>query len=149
MKGFPSLFIVLLLVSSFIFFRCSKDTVSEDFKSGKLDFDTLVFNHSMKGWELYSWTEGKTWVYSVLPGTNRLKTKEEVIANTIKVCGTDSLKMLLGKFPEDEYIAWIGERWLFQCWGNNDGNFSLPGQKTIDEIKEYCLKRKLNLGISE
>jgi hypothetical protein len=103
----------------------------------------------MKGWELYSWPNGNDWNYSILVGTNRTKSYNEVTTNKIVVCGKDSLKMLLDKLPENEYIFWIGEEWLKSCWGNDYGDLSLPDNKTINEIKTYCEGKKLVLGISD
>ena len=37
--------------------------------------------HSMKGYELYSWPEDSQWHFTLITGTNRDKTLEEVISN--------------------------------------------------------------------
>ncbi len=37
---------------------------------------------SMKGYELYSWKIKGHWYYSLLPGTNRLKTSDEITATS-------------------------------------------------------------------
>ena len=42
-------------------------------------------------------------------GTNRVKSYEEVLTNKIFVFGKDSLKMLLDKFPQNEYIFWVAK----------------------------------------
>jgi hypothetical protein len=102
----------------------------------------------MKGWELYSWPNGNDWNYSILIGTNRLKSYEEVTTNQIIVFGKDSLKLLIDKFPENEQLFWIGREWLERCWGSNYGDLSLPDENTINEIKEYCVQKKIVLGIS-
>jgi hypothetical protein len=96
---------------------------------------------------LYSWPNGNDWNYSILKGTNRLKTYNEVIKNKIIVLGIDSLKMLLDKFPKKEEIFWVGEGWLKRIWGTDYGNLSLPDSKIIDEIKNYCTQKELVLGI--
>lgn len=104
--------------------------------------DTLSFTHSMKGWELYSWPNKSDWNYSILMGTNRAKTYEEVISNKITVVGKDSLKILLDKFPSKEEIFWIGKR-------SGDGweNLSLPDDNTLNEIKNYCTQKELELNV--
>ena len=81
--------------------------------------DTISFSHSMKGWELYSWPSESDWNYSILIGTNRNKTYQEVTTNKISVVGKDSLKILLDKFPANEQIFWIGKP-----SGDDWGNFS-------------------------
>ena len=104
--------------------------------------DTIFFTHSMKGWELYSWPQGNDWNYSILPGTNREKTYDEVIANKIRVIGKDSLKMLLDKFPAKEELFWTGKR-----SGDGWANLSFPDDNTINEIKNYCQQKELVLSV--
>jgi hypothetical protein len=101
----------------------------------------------MKGWELYTWPEGDDWKYSILNGTNRLKTYQEVTTNQITVMGIDSLKMLIDKFPVKEEIFWISDYWLKNIWGSNYGNLSLPDTNTVNEVKKYCSSKGLALTI--
>jgi hypothetical protein len=103
--------------------------------------DTITFAPSMKGWELYSWASGNDWKYSILMGTNRAKTYDEVVTNKIAVIGKDSLKMLLDKFPAKEEIF---------CTGKGTGewaNLSFPSQTTIDEITNYATQKALTLQV--
>ena len=140
---------VFIILASFGCTNCSKDPDQELKPIQGLNLNTLSFEHSMKGWELYSWPNGKEWEYSILLGTNRLKTYEEVISNKIVVCGKDSLKMLLDKFPAKEYIFWIGQGWLGNIWHESHGSLCLPDSVTVNEIKEYCKKKGLELMISD
>jgi len=97
---------------------------------------------------LYSWPNGKIWNYSLLPGTNRLKSLEEVKSNYLVMHGKDSLKMLLNKIPENQEIFWVDKKWLEKCWGNNtNGSLSLPNSKTIHEIIRFCEKNDLQLSV--
>jgi hypothetical protein len=146
MKKIQFLIIVSLIVTSFIFIKCSKEN-NHNTGSGKLD--TLSFSHSMKGWELYSWPNGNDWNYSILIGTNRLKSYNEVTANKIVIVGKDSLKMLLVKIPIKDEILWVGKGWLESAWHDNYGNLSLPDTNTIDEIKNYCSRKELELVVIE
>jgi hypothetical protein len=143
MKTVKMIIAVSLLLSSFFFVRCNEATNPETNQLIQLKLDTVSFAHSMKGWELYSWPNGKDFNYSVLMGTNRAKTYEEVLANKLRVSGKDSLNLLLNKFPESESIFWI-----VKSWGNKR-SFVLPDQKTVDEIKAYCVQKKLTLMVIE
>jgi hypothetical protein len=105
MKKAQIAFSISLVVASFSLIACSKEN-NQDYNSSKLD--TLTISHSMKGWELYSWPNGNDWNYSLLEGTNRVKTYKEVTENKIVFTGIDSLRMVLDKFPAKEYIFWIG-----------------------------------------
>jgi len=136
---------LMVLFGSLSFFSCTKENQPDPV--GLFDMDTLSFARSMKGWELYSWPNGTDWNYSILPGTNRIKSYEEVIHNNILVCGIDSLKMLLDKVPANEEIGWIGEEWLTDCWPYEYGELSLPGKKILDEIQAYCDQKELKLSI--
>ena len=148
MKTSWGISILFIILASFHFNGCSEDTDNEFKAVAQINFDTLTLEHSMKGWELYSWPNGNDWNYSLLPGTNRLKSYREVTENSIIVHGTDSLKMLLDKIPENENIFWISEDWLESIWGGKYGNLSLPDQKTINGIMDYCIQHNLVLTIS-
>ncbi len=152
MRDKLKLFILLSLIH-FLFMECTKDNHT-DGVSVKSYIDTLTVPHSAKGWELYSWSNGNEWNYSILIGTNRIKTFEEVtLSNStgvhlITVTGIDSLELVLTRFPEGEFITWIGEGWLESSWGVNYGNLKLPPQKLIDEITVFCKQKKLILQVT-
>ncbi len=149
MKRLRIVIIVLMVVTSFNFIRCSKIADSEISTISKMDFDKLSFDHSMKGWELYSWPNGNDYNYSILMGTNRAKSYEEITSNKIIVFGKSSLKMLLDKFPAEENIFWFGKKWIERSGNNNYEFFAMPGNETINEIKEYCTQKKLTLIVSD
>jgi hypothetical protein len=109
MKNFHFAIALFLIMALVKFTQCSQENDQEVAPCNTLKLDTLTFHRSMKGWELYSWPDGNDWMYSILGGTNRTKTYEEVITNRIAVSGKDSLKLLLAKLPENENIFWIGE----------------------------------------
>jgi len=129
MKKIVNLIIISLIISLLGFIKCDKLTNPEMLLVDKINLDTLSFEHSLKGWELYSWPNGNDWNYSILVGTNIVKSYDEVTGNKIIVTGKDSLKMVLDKFPENENILWIGKEWLKRCWGGNYGN---PGIQSRD-----------------
>ena len=108
MKTLKIILIFSLIVNSLCLTDCSKGSDKEVHSIDKIDLETISFDHSMKGWELYSWPNGNDWNYSILVGTNRIKSYEEVTTNGIIVLGLDSLKMLLDKLPENENLFWIG-----------------------------------------
>lgn len=151
------LFIPLtILFLSLVFTACTKDSPNCDCLASLPDkLQTIKIELSMKGWELYSWqenTEGCTkWNYALLPGTNKLKTYNEVTVDALlKVSGEQQLKLLLNKFPANESILWVGEKWLSNVWGQsnvNYGNLRLPSTTVLDEIKQHCVQKGLQLTI--
>ena len=131
-----SIFILFLTLSLFRLINCIKDNKENNIVK-KSFLDTLTVTHSIKGWKIYSWPSGNDRYYSILVGTNSIKTYEQVTSNTptavhlITINGTNSLKLMLARFPESEYITLIGKTWLQNNWGGNYGNLSLPSQNQI------------------
>lgn len=64
----------------------------------------------MKGYELYSWKVKGKWHYSLLSGTNRVKSFDEITTNrTIRV-GDAALKSELKNLPKGEEVFWTAGR---------------------------------------
>jgi hypothetical protein len=73
--------------------------------------------HSMKGYELYSWLENSQWHFTLITGTDRNKTLDEIISNEdfiseagwvqIHVVGVDAIKTVFSKLPQNEFIFWL------------------------------------------
>lgn len=109
--------------------------------------------HSMKGYELYSWLAGDDWHFTLITGTNRLKTLEEITLGedvvtpdgwvSINVVGVDALKKVLTRLPPDEEILWVGGK------GFQAGEFELPDQGILSNIQTYCQQLELVLSLSE
>ena len=59
------------------------------------------FAESMKGYELYSWQEGDQWKFSLLIGTNRDKTLEEIKSADVVLADVDALLATLEKSRQD------------------------------------------------
>ncbi len=146
--------ILILLASISLLMKCTKDK-NENIPIAKSYLDTLTVTHSIKGWEIYSWPSGNDRYYSILIGTNRIKTYEEVTSDEpsamhlITITGIDTLRLVLARFPESEYIDLIGKTCLQNCWGGNYGNLSLPPQNQIDDIILFCTQKKLNLQVTD
>ena len=64
--------------------------------------------HSMKGWELYSWLEADDWRFALVPGTNRLKTREEVVAAGVP--GIQEIVQALVNLARGEEVFWSTQR---------------------------------------
>ena len=142
--SFPVLMIVCIISA------CSPEQEDTDSPIGVLDFDTIDFQPSMKGWELYSWPVRDNYCHSLLQGTNRIKSYNEVIHNDYVVFGTDSLKMLLACLPEGESIFWLGRDWLERCWGGQPyGELTVPVPDIVDEIEDFCSDHGLDLSVAD
>lgn len=105
----------------------------------------------MKGYELYSWQVGDEWYFTLITGTNRNKTVEEIKTGEniesqdgwvkISVTGTDALKALLARLPKGENVFWV------------DGliaptEFAKPPAEVVDQIQEYAVGLGLDFYVS-
>jgi hypothetical protein len=139
------IFVIFLSLCVLLLFRCSRDN-SEIIPTQNT---THNIEHSASGWELYSWKMEDHWKYSILIGTNRLKTYEEVITSNILATGEGKLKEILKLFPEGENITWIGQGWLERCWQSDYKNLELPPEIILEDIKQYCNEMKIILYVTD
>ena len=112
--------------------------------------------NSMKGYELYSWSENNQWHFTLITGTNRNKTLEEIISNTniisqdgwvhVHVVGVDEIKTVLSRLPQSEDILWLAklssEQKQQECI-----IIKLPEGSTLDTISKHSEQCGLNLLI--
>jgi hypothetical protein len=114
--------------------------------------------HSMKGYELYSWQADGAWHFTLITGTNRLKSLEEITTGEdmvstdgwvrVHVRGVEALKDLLCRLPAGEQVFWIGAQWLEGALADA-GGLALPPQETIHEVEESCERQGVVLRVSE
>ena len=112
--------------------------------------------HSMKGYELYSWTmeENGDWIYTLVTGTNRAKSyaelapPESVITadDWVKITAreTSTLQSVLDLLPEGETLLWLDAG---QLEGAPAIEASFPGQNVVREIEQYCEHRDIGLEV--
>jgi hypothetical protein len=93
------------------------------------------FPESMKGYELYSWRDGNQWNFSILVGTNREKTLDEIKDPKTVVRGVDALISALEQMPAGQYITWSSSETL-----------SFPPADIIEQIEEVCTDQGLILN---
>jgi hypothetical protein len=111
--------------------------------------------HSMKGYELYSWAQDNQWCFTLITGTNRNKTVDEIVTGEdyisesgwIKITanGTGGLKEVLSKLQPGEFVTWLtGMR---NTSGQTDVTLQLPPKEIKESIREYTVQRGLNMQI--
>lgn len=111
-------------------------------------------SHSMKGYELYSWEEEGQWRFTLITGTNRIKTVEEICSREdviseagwvrVQVVGVNVIGAVLGKLPQGEEIVWLESPRSDQT-PPSDIEFMLPPQQIMDSVKEQAEESGLNL----
>ena len=134
-------FLVLLLMN------CTERQPADVEPLPPIDYNSIHFDHSMKGWELYSWPNGNDWNFSVVVGTNILKSYIQVTEAPVAVTGIESLKKVLEHMPESEEIVWIGEGWLSQIWTDDYRDLMLPDEEVILAVNQFCQENGLLLTI--
>ena len=95
------------------------------------------FAGSMKGHELYSWQEDGQWKFSVLVGTNREKTLDEIKSTDVVLSGMDALTSTLEKIPAGQYITWSSRETL-----------SFPPEDIRSQVEQVCKDMGLILNIA-
>ncbi|MBN1316442.1 MAG: hypothetical protein JXA42_13285 [Anaerolineales bacterium] len=121
-------FSILLLFLSVLLAGCKEET------NEKPELD-----RSMKGYELYSWQDGEQWCFSLLMGTNRIKTYDEVTSLDVRIQGVDALLEELDRLPRGESLFWTS--------GLVPGT-RLPSDDIIAAVKETCQEGGIQLEIS-
>jgi len=147
MKQFAGYGVLLLII--FFSIHCSEKISVEAEPLPTIDYNALDFGHSMKGWELYSWPNGDDWNYSLIVGTNSLKSYNMVTGNPVSVKGIDSLKKVLERMPEGEEIFWIGENWLSHIWNDDYKDLRLPPENIVSEIERFCQEHGLIMTVTD
>jgi hypothetical protein len=95
------------------------------------------FPESMKGYELYSWQDGNQWNFSLLVGTNREKSLEEIKSAETVFSGVDALLSALEQMPVGQYITWSSRETL-----------SFPPDDIIEQVKQSCEDKGLILNLA-
>ena len=118
--------------------------------------DVDILPKSMKGYELYSWLEDGEWHFTLITGTNRNKTLEEIISKEnyisetgwvkVQVTGVDAINDVLNRLPQDESVFWCEGMRLGQTPEANN-YMQLPPDEITVEIKEHAEQCGLDLVV--
>jgi hypothetical protein len=107
------------------------------------------FPSLMKGLELYSWQKDGDWKFTLITGTNRIKTYQEITTHENKLTDTwvkisvssiESLKAVLARVPADNNIHWISSEVFV-------GGFSIPPDNIVEEVENHCESLDLHLDL--
>ncbi len=114
-----------------------------------LDMSSLseTYPVAFKGYELLSWRYKGDWVFTLMTGTNRAKSFEEILSAEnqystdalikITVRGIDDLKVVLERLPRGEQINWGG----MNLEGEVPANtlyFTYPPEEIVEEVVNFC-----------
>ncbi len=125
-------------------------------KIATLDLHDLADKYPLatKGYELVSWQKDGEWVYTLLAGTNRQKSFDEILAekNTftateirkVTVIGEDAFKEVIDRLSKGEWITWGGMNLAGEVPAETL-YFSYPDQEIMDELINYCKGKGITL----
>jgi hypothetical protein len=110
----------------------------------------------MKGYELYSWQEQGQWHFTLITGTNRNKTLEEIISGDsiesedgwvdIHTSGVESIKAVLSRVPEGEFVAWSEGQFVVPT-EQAIVKLILPPEDIVDELKDHAKQCGLDFKV--
>jgi hypothetical protein len=111
---------------------------------------------SAKGYELYSWQNGSDWNFTLITGTNRTKSFDEIIApgNTLSsdgfvklsVTGLEEIKKMLALLPSGEQVFWAGMDLTGQV-PSGTVFLTFPPQNVIQDLTWFCTQRHITLQL--
>ena len=93
---------------------------------------------STKGWELYSWQEDGRWAFSLLEGTNRLKTVGEIRSPKTMLDDIDALGLVLESLAAGQWVTWWDPSWA-------EGALAFPPANLVERVRTTCEERGLQL----
>ena len=103
----------------------------------------------LKGYDLFSWQRDGQWYYSLLPGTNRTKTYQEITSDGVARKGTRGIKEELKKLPKGATVLWVnGDSPSIAKASRGDAPaLDLPDGTRVRRIKKICDKLGLKLEL--
>lgn len=113
---------------------------------------------SVKGYALYSWRARGAWYFTLITGTDRVKTVEEITEGQnlidpagwvkLSVKGADAVKELLEGLGAGDTVMWVGPQWWQEVTGARSP-FALPDQQVIDDLVQHAAMKGLVLEVTE
>jgi hypothetical protein len=110
---------------------------------------------SSKGYELYSWQKDGQWHFTLITGTNRTKTMEEItsgedyISETgwvkIHVVDVNPIKGVLSLLPQNESVSWCDELHIGQI---TETDLALPPVEIVEAIRGYAKQCSLDFKVA-
>ena len=117
--------------------------------------DAAPLPRSFKEYELYSWKMGGTWYFTLITGTNRLKTLAEITSpenveqgDWIKITavGVSNLESVLARLPAGTQISWNSARHLDSSSHGSGPRIRRPPVWVFRQLGSYCSERDLDLS---
>jgi len=92
----------------------------------------------MKGFEIYSWQDDGDWRFSLLVGTNRNKSFDEVTSPDTVLKEIEDLETALRRIRAGQFVIW----WV------PVKNLSFPPDEVVERVQQICQDQGLELTIA-
>ena len=111
----------------------------------------------MKGYELYSWLADGEWHFTLITGTNRLKTGAELTMRgdtvegdwvKITVDSVEELKTALGRLPPGSVVVWLDRVGLASRQSAAAVKLELPPRDLVSIVDTLCTESGIRLELS-
>ena len=112
---------------------------------------------TMKGYELYSWREDGQWRFTMITGTDRNKTLEELVsgedfiseAGWVKATftGTDDIEAALDKLAPGEFVLWLSG--IREPSSQTGVTMQLPPPEVVGAVRQSAVQRGLNFQVQD
>ena len=97
----------------------------------------------LKGYELYSWEKDEDWYFSILSGTNRAKSIQEITDSSLNTSiPFDVLVQRIDFLPISSQIFWS-----YKNMSSNKEHFDFPPDSVILKLEQICLNSNLSLHV--
>ncbi len=97
-------------------------------------------------WEVYSWqSRDGEWRFSIVPHTNRLKSRREVTDPAIALSGLAELKHALARIPKGQSVFWMDEAQLAS--DGREPTLAYPPEQVMNDIDTYCRRMGIRLSV--
>ena len=140
--------VILIFTTLAVFAGCSEAPPTADISASLLP-------SSFKGYELYSWSVGDDWYFTLITGTNRNKTLAEITSQEsifeqdgrvkITVLGIHELLLVLDRLPSSEQIFWLDGKRLDVS--EDISKIVIPPGDVVDQVLKHSSQRGLELEI--
>ena len=136
------IFIMLTLFLCFALPACSNEILFEPFDDAWQHYCNSTQIPAMKGLDLYVWKADSHFEFGILPGTNRLKTAEEVEGLKEYPLNLEHTKEYLGKYDKETYVGIIPLDTIFtaeevESLKKEFNDLNMPNIMYIPDFKGY------------
>jgi hypothetical protein len=131
---------IALVLVALILFGCRGESTITTAPPG-VDAPPTEDQVAFKGFELYSWQdETGEWQYSILVGTNRIKSIQEVQENPMNL---DQVKVRVSNMAGGESLFWFNRAEVSSV--NGYFELAFPPTEVVEELKAYAAENQVSL----